>query len=313
MANASVSSARTDSTMAAFLTLAGRRARRILAASTLAIFVVTVTVAQESAPGNAPAASVTIPAGSHLALVLTNPISTTTTHRGDDIHAQLTAPVTLGDQVVIPAGTFVQGKVEKLHRNGSRGEMLLQSASVVFPDGYVAQIAGPLTIESDEGTAWINPSGRAKAGAIIAPMAGLGIGAAIGAAAHTTNSMSLGGQTITQSSVKGVAIGSMVGLAIGGVTSLVLLTRSHGFYVDSGSPMQMALPQPLTLSQNQVSNAVREARDHPPEAPMPAPRPRPVYSPDMSPTSTPTPQPPLIIPGVPDANGVPGPPTIIPQ
>jgi len=38
--------------------------------------------------------------------------------------------------VIIPAGTFVQGKVERLTRNGSRAEMALQSVSVMFPDGY---------------------------------------------------------------------------------------------------------------------------------------------------------------------------------
>jgi hypothetical protein len=259
----------------------------------------------------------TIPAGTRFPLVLTDPVSSKAMRRGDELHAQTTAPVTLGDQVVIPAGVFVQGKVDKLRRNGNRGEMQMQSVSVIFPDGYVANIAGPLTIESDEGTAWLTPSGKAQAGMVIAPLAGLGIGAAIGSAAHTTQSSTLGGSTITSSSPKGIAIGSLVGLGIGAAVALVLLTHSHQFYVDSGSPMEMTLSQPVTLTQSQVSNAVREALEHPIAVPIPSPRPVPAMaeSTDHGTCYTPgTPgTPDTVIPGMPATADSPGTPaTVIP-
>jgi type IV secretion system protein VirB10 len=269
------------------------------------------------APASNPATE-TIPAGTRFALVLTHPVFSNTTHRGDEIHAQTTAPVIVNDHVVIPGGIFVQGKVDKLTRRGTRGEMLMQSAAVIFPNGSVANIVGPLTIESDEGTAWLNPGGGTKAGMVIAPMTGLGLGALIGGAAHTTQSSSLGGTTITSSTPKGIAIGSIVGLAAGGVVSLVLLTHSRQFFVDVGSPMQMTLPQPLTLAQAQIADANREALERPVAAPLPAPRPQPVafpsapidhgtcYTPDTPGT------PPTVIPGIPGPNGVPGPPTMIP-
>jgi hypothetical protein len=63
---------------------------------------------------------VTIPAGTHLALSLTHPVDSRATHRGDEIFAQTTSPVIVSNQVVIPAGAFVQGKVDKLSRRGSR-------------------------------------------------------------------------------------------------------------------------------------------------------------------------------------------------
>ncbi len=319
------------STMIALLTLAGTNAKRTLTAFTALLFAVTCmaqdqaqpplasdsqTTARSPAPPNH--TIVTIPNGTRFALVLTNPVSSKTMHRGDEIYAQTTAPLAVGDQVVIPAGTFVQGKVEKLARNGSRGEMLLQSAAVIFPDGYVANIAGPLTLESEEGTAWLNPSGGAKAGVVIAPMAGLGLGALIGNAAHTTNSSTLGGTTITSSSPKGLAIGSLVGLAAGAVVAIALLAHSHQFFVDVGSPMEMTLPQPITLAQNQVADAVRQAQEHPVAVPMPAPRPLPIpsagqtdhgtcYTPDTPGT------PPTIIPGTPGVGDSPGTPdTVIP-
>jgi hypothetical protein len=197
------------------------------------------------APSNAP---LTIPAGTRLALVLTHPVDSRFTHRGDEIFAQTTAPATVGDQVAIPAGTFVQGKVDKLRRRGSRGELLMQSVSVVFPNGYVASISGPVNLESSEGTAWNNPGTGAKVGMFAAPFAGLGLGTLIGNAAHTTHTTTFAGMTTTTSSLKGVAIGGMTGLAAGTVVSFVLLAHSHHFYVELGSPLEMILPQPVALA-----------------------------------------------------------------
>lgn len=199
--------------------------------------------------------TITIPAGTHLALALTHPVDSRTIRRGDEIFAQTTSPLIVSSQVVIPAGTFVQGKVDKMTRRGSRGELLMQSVSVVFPNGYVAAITGPLNMESDEGTAWNNPSSAEKAGIFAAPVAGLGIGAAIGAAQHTTQSSTLGGTTLTSSTPKGLAIGSLVGLAAGGAVALVLLARSHHFYIQEGSPLELSLPQPVTLAQIQGPEA----------------------------------------------------------
>src|SRR5207302_1644186 len=133
---------------------------------------------------------------------------------------ETTAPVTLEDRVAVPAGTFVQGKVEKLTRHGTRGEIVMRSVSIVFADGFVANIGGPITIESEEGTAWINPDTGTKAAMVAAPLVGLGLGTAIGAAAHTTRTINFGGTTMTTNTLKGVAIGSTLGLAAGAVCSI---------------------------------------------------------------------------------------------
>jgi hypothetical protein len=202
-------------------------------------------------------ASATLPAGTRLVLILTHPVDSRTTHRGDELYAETTAPVTLDKRVVIPAGTFVQGKVEKLTRRGTRAEMVMRSVSIIFPDGYVTNIGGPMTIESEEGTAWINPGTSTKAGVVAAPLVGLGLGAAIGAAAHTTQTTNFAGMTMSMSTPKGIAIGSMVGLAAGSIVSLVLLARSHHFYMATGSELDMVLPQTVTLAQGQSADAGR--------------------------------------------------------
>jgi hypothetical protein len=316
---------RNVSAIAHFEILAAARAKQIIALASILLLTFSCFAQDQTTSSTPPAASagvttpqdefITIPASTRLALVLTNPVSTNTMHRGDVVYAQTTAPVIVGDRTVIPAGIFVQGKLDKLTRNGSRAEMLMTSAAIVFPNGYVGNIAGPLNVESDEGTAWRNPSSAARSGAIIAPIAGVGLGALIGSAVHTTQSTSLGGTTLTSSTPKGLAIGSMVGLAIGGAVSLAILLNSRHFFVDVGSPMEMTLPQPLVLSASRVTDAVRQAQEHPVAAPMAAPRPLPYPYYDRGICFTPgTPgTPATVIPGTPPMGDSPGTPaTVIP-
>lgn len=249
-------------------------------------------VAQASEPQPVPpqappdSSSIAIPAGTHLQLVLTHPVDSHSTPQGDQVFAQTTAPVIVGDQVAIPAGTFVQGKVEKLMRNGTRAEMLMQSAALVFPNGYIAQLGGPVNIESEEWTAWNNPHGGMKAGIILAPLLGLGIGMGIGAATdkpHTMNAPALPAPppgfpplpplpplpAITENTHKGLAIGGIVGAAAGGITALILAERNHQFYIQEGSPAAILLPKAVMLTQSQVSAANQAAATAPPP---PAPR-----------------------------------------
>lgn len=184
-------------------------------------------------------ARITLPTGTRVALVLTHPIDSKSTHHLDEVYCETTAPVTLEDRVAVPAGTFVQGKAEKLTRHGTRGEIVMRSVSIVFADGFVANIGGP------------------KAAMVAAPLVGLGLGTAIGAAAHTTRTINFGGTTMTTNTLKGVAIGSTLGLAAGSVVSLVLLARSHHFYMPIGSALEMVLPQAATLAQGQRADGGR--------------------------------------------------------
>ena len=124
--------------------------------------------------------TVTLPAGTRLALVLTHPVQSRVLHRGDDIYAQITSPVNSGSEMVIPPGTFVQGIIAKLDNKDGRGEVHLQSMSITFPDGYVAPVSGPITLESSPGYAIKDPGGRRAVAAFALPAAGAGLGALIG-------------------------------------------------------------------------------------------------------------------------------------
>src|SRR5215469_1324934 len=289
-----------------------------------------------SQPDGSEPATATVPAGTHLQLVLTHPVDSNSTPRGDQVFAQTTAPVLVGDQVVIPGGTYVQGKVEKLRRRGTEAEMAMQSVSLVFPNGYVANAGGPVNIESEQWTAWSNPQGRTKAAIILAPILGVGLGTAIGAATDHARTFTLGGGSmpsspccglpgpiepvpgipVTENSHKGLIIGGAVGGVVGFVTSLALLARNHEFYIQEGSPMTMNLPQALKLTEAQIRDANQKAAAEP--APVPVTRSRPPVAPtttDNGTCYTPgTPgTPDVVVPGTPAVGGSPGTPaTVIP-
>jgi hypothetical protein len=232
--------------------------------------------------------------------VLTHPIESRYIHHGDDIYAQVISAVTVGNQVVIPPGTLVQGKVQRLGHNGSRGEIRLQSLSIIYPDGYVALASGPITLESDQGYALKDPGSGRIAGLIAGPLAGSGVGALIGHSVAPSQ-----GQTITSSlppgctpgsfgclssSVTGppdkgkdTVIGSAIGAGVGLAVGLVLVGTSHHFFLDVGAPVEMVLPHALTLQGDQVADALSDAEQRPAKVQAVAPRPQPPPPPpDMS-------------------------------
>jgi hypothetical protein len=232
--------------------------------------------------------TITVPAGTSIALVLTHPIQSRYIHRGDDIYAQVISAVTAGKQVVIPPGTLIQGKVDRLGRNGNRGELHLQSMSITYPDGYVATIAGPITLESDEGYALKDPGQGHMFGAVALPATGFGIGALIGHAVanpqpNTITSTLPPGCTgpppgCLTSSVTGpgspgksTVIGAAVGGGIGIAAMFALLFHTHNFFLDVGAPIEMVLPRALTLEGDEVADASRAPEQHPAAEPAPGP------------------------------------------
>lgn len=228
------------------------------------VLVVTVVCAQEPAsspqqtsplssaatqpPAVAATTSITIPAGTQIEMVLTQDLDSRARHRGDQIHAQITNPVTAGEQAVIPPGSFVQGKIEKLSATRSRANIVLRSVSVILPDGEVLPVPGPVEVQSGEYTAWSNPSDNKRIAAILAPMIGGGVGTLIGSRFQTTDTVGSGplAVSMTHTSIKALAIGSFAGLGAGFVAMAALL-HTHQFYMAAGSPVEMELPSPIVV------------------------------------------------------------------
>ena len=249
-----------------FPTLAGTKAKKILAVT--ALLLAAACIGQDQAQPQPPlppdvsataqpaqtteSSTVTLPPGTRIALVLTHDVQSRSMRRGDDIYAQITSPVDFGNRVVIPPGTFVHGTVNELQQKRGRAQLHLQSLSIAFPDGYVATISAPITLESDEGYALKDPGSRRTIGFAVLPAASAGLGALIG---HSVASSQNG--TITSTLPPGCSgpppgclssslsvppnkgestvIGAAVGGAVGVVASLVLLANSHGFFLDGNT------------------------------------------------------------------------------
>ena len=65
------------------------------------------------------ASQLTIPSGTKVPLALKQAISTKNARDGDAVYAVTTFPVVINDRIVIPAGTYVQGRISSVKRGGT--------------------------------------------------------------------------------------------------------------------------------------------------------------------------------------------------
>jgi hypothetical protein len=95
-----------------------RRAAAI--AGTSGMLVAALCVAQEQGPTpHSDNQLIIIPVGTHIPLSLIVPIHIKTAHRGDEAHFETREPVTVDTQVATPAGTYVEGVIDKVNKHDS--------------------------------------------------------------------------------------------------------------------------------------------------------------------------------------------------
>ncbi len=119
--------------------------RKAAVAVALLLFISSFALAQASAP-SAPL-TITVPAGTRVPLVLKNAINTKHAQPGDNVYLQTSFPVTQDNRVVIPAGTYVRGVINRVQRSGrvkGRAEVLMHFNMMIFPNGYTVSLPGTL-------------------------------------------------------------------------------------------------------------------------------------------------------------------------
>ena len=147
-------------------------------------------------PATAPAApppppepqKVTVPSGTSLAIRLIDPINSATAQAGDTFHASLDVPVSVDDQVVIPAHYDVEGQVVNAQASGKfKGQALLElqlNRIKVGDHWYDVQTDHFKQQTGSRGKNTAEKVGAgAVAGAILGGIFGGGKGAAIGSVA----------------------------------------------------------------------------------------------------------------------------------
>jgi hypothetical protein len=196
----------------------------------------------------APAANqLTIPAGTKVPLALKHAISTKSAREGDAVYAETTFPVVQNDRILIPAGTYVQGKISRVQRPGrikGRAEVLMHFTTLIYPSGYTVLLPGAIenvpgadktSVKDQEGTIR-QDSQKGEDIATVASSAATGT---------VIGGVSGGG--------KGAAIGAGVGGAVG--TAIALLSRGNDVKLDAGTTVEMVIQRAVPLDASRIPAA----------------------------------------------------------
>ena len=207
----------------------------------LALVVTSFGQEAQKASAAAPAkAAVEIPAGTKVALRLKQAISTKTAREGDAVYAETTFPIAIDDRILIPVGTYVQGKISHIQRGGhikGRAELLIHFTSMIYPSGYTVMLPGALenvpgaehaTMQDSEGTIR-QDSDTGKKLETVAKTAGTG--AAIGG--------------IGTGTWKGAGIGGGIGAGVG--AAIGMLSRGGDVRLEPGTSVEMVIQRSVSL------------------------------------------------------------------
>ena len=221
-------------------------------------------VAQEGAPpaqgqsyASAPAPAkktYLVPAGTKVLLQLRSAINTRSAKPGDGVYLASTFPVVVGNRVMIPAGVYVQGTVDRVERAGrvkGRAQLDMHFTSIIFPNGSVVEIPGMVnslpgakqqSVKNDgEGT--IEQDGdKGRHAGDVAKVA-IPAGGTVG---------SIGGLP-SGHPVAGGLIGLAAGAATVGLVSL--FTRGADVNIENGTQVEMVLQRPLILEEENLTEA----------------------------------------------------------
>jgi type IV secretory pathway VirB10-like protein len=197
-----------------------------------------------------------IPAGTKIPLALKQAISTKNAREGDAVYAETTFPFVVNDRVLIPAGTYIQGKImhtEKAGRAGSkRAEILIHFTSMIYPTGYTVMLPGSVDntpgaedkgVKDQEGTIQADKDTGKR-------LEDAAKGAAVGGTVGTIAGAGAGGYN-------GARYGGLAGLA-GGV-AWALLKHGPDVKLEVGTSIEMEIQRPISIDATriQVARATR--------------------------------------------------------
>jgi type IV secretory pathway VirB10-like protein len=192
-----------------------------------------------------------IPAGSKVPLSLAQAISTKNAREGDAVYAQTVFPFVLNDRILIPSGTYIQGKIshtEAAGRSKKRAEILIHFTTLIYPTGYTIML--PASVENTPGAD--NKGVKDSEGTI---QQDKDTGQRVEDAAKGA---AVGG---TVGSIAGVAAGGLNGARIGGAAGLAagvawaLLKHGPELKLDVGTSIEMEIQRDITVDGSRIQIA----------------------------------------------------------
>ena len=194
---------------------------------------------------------VTIPAGTKVPLSLKQAISTKNAREGDSVYAETAFPFVVDNRVIIPAGSYIQGKISHVERGGrlkGRAEILMHFTSMIYPSGYTVMLPG--SVENTPGAD--NKSVKDEEGTIQQDKdTGKKIeDAAKGGVYGGTGGALAGGLA---GGLNGARIGAGAGAAAG--IGWALLKRGNDVRLDVGTSIEMEIQRAITVDARRIAVA----------------------------------------------------------
>jgi type IV secretion system protein VirB10 len=213
--------------------------------------------APTAAPSPAPTAVsdpnlITIPAGTKIPLSLKQAISTKNAREGDAVYAETAFPFVMDNRLIVPAGSFIQGKIAHVERAGhgkGRAEILMHFTSMIYPSGYTVMLPG--SVENTPGAD--NKSVKDSEGTI---QQDSDTGKKVEDAAKNGVYGTMGGATAGGLATGGLN-GARVGAGIGAVAGIgwALLKRGSDVKLDVGTSIEMEIQRPITVDASRIAVA----------------------------------------------------------
>ena len=204
-------------------------------------------------PANSPEAAanskIVVPADTTIPLILQNTINTKSAFVGQAIYCESIYPITVGNHIIIPKGSSVRGTVTEVIRPGhlkGRAQLGLRFDELILPNGTTRHLRATLAGFGSTGDDKFKPKeGQVEGGGSKGKDAetvarttipGAEIGTIVGAAKGAP--------------LEGLGIGSAAGAATGLIW--ILATRGKEVVLAYGTNLDLQLSQPVTFDREEV-------------------------------------------------------------
>jgi len=192
-----------------------------------------------------------IPSGTKVPLVLKQAISTKNAREGDPVYAETAFPFVVNNRILIPAGTYIQGKIshtEHAGRSKKRAELLIHFTSMIYPTGYTVMLPGYIQntpgaddkgVKDSEGTIQADKDTGKR-------IEDAAKGAAVGGSVGSVGGLAAGG-------LNGARYGGLAGIA-GGV-AWALLKHGPEVKLEVGTSLEMEIQRDVKVDASRIQMA----------------------------------------------------------
>jgi type IV secretion system protein VirB10 len=209
------------------------------------------TATTDHAPVSQDPNATVIPAGTKVPLLLKQAISTKNAREGDPVYAETAFPFVVNDRILIPAGTYIQGRImhtEPAGRSKKRAEILIHFTSMIYPSGYTVMLPGSInntpgaddkSVKDSEGTIQQDKDTSKR-------VEDAAKGAAVGGTIGSIGGVAAGGYN-------GARYGGLAGMA-GGV-AWALLKHGPEVKLEVGTSIEMEIQRDVKVDSTRIQVA----------------------------------------------------------